>query len=61
VKHVQPPYYPEINVLIPVRSVAEKRSQPVSKSVRISLKPSMPQPIDQGVIKLSKIWRASMI
>lgn len=37
-------YYPETNVLVPVRSVAEKSNQPVSKSVRISLKPS--QPVD---------------
>ncbi len=35
-------YYPETNVLVPVRSVADKSNQPVSKSVRISLKPSLP-------------------
>src|SRR5574340_107665 len=39
-------YYPETNVLVPVRSVAEKSKQPVSKSVRISLKPSLPQPVE---------------
>lgn len=39
-------YYPETNVLVPVRSVAEKSNQPVSKSVRISLKPSLPQPVE---------------
>lgn len=36
-------YYPETNVLVPVRSVAEKSNQPVSKSVRITLQPSLPQ------------------
>lgn len=36
------PYYPETNVLVPVLSVADKSNQPVSKSVRISLKPSQP-------------------
>lgn len=40
-------YYPETNVLVPVRSVAEKSNQPVSKSVRISLKPSSPQEVER--------------
>ncbi|MFN2510221.1 MAG: FdhF/YdeP family oxidoreductase [Pyrinomonadaceae bacterium] len=33
-------YFPETNVLVPVRSVAEKSNTPVSKSVVISIKPS---------------------
>lgn len=33
-------YFPETNVLVPVRSVAEKSNTPASKSVRISIKPS---------------------
>jgi molybdopterin-dependent oxidoreductase alpha subunit len=33
-------YFPETNVLVPVRSVAEKSNTPASKSVIISLKPS---------------------
>jgi molybdopterin-dependent oxidoreductase alpha subunit len=33
-------YFPETNVLVPVRSVADKSNTPVSKSVVISLKPS---------------------
>jgi molybdopterin-dependent oxidoreductase alpha subunit len=33
-------YYPETNVLVPVRSVARGSNQPASKSVRISLAPS---------------------
>jgi molybdopterin-dependent oxidoreductase alpha subunit len=33
-------YYPETNVLVPVRSVSEKSNQPVSKCVRITLAPS---------------------
>jgi anaerobic selenocysteine-containing dehydrogenase len=33
-------YYPETNVLIPVRSVAAKSNQPVSKCIRITLTPS---------------------
>jgi hypothetical protein len=34
-------YFPETNVLVPVRSVAEKSNTPVSKSVVISIKPSV--------------------
>ncbi|MCA1636523.1 MAG: FdhF/YdeP family oxidoreductase [Acidobacteria bacterium] len=33
-------YFPEANVLVPVRSVAEKSNTPASKSVRISVRPS---------------------
>jgi molybdopterin-dependent oxidoreductase alpha subunit len=33
-------YYPETNVLVPVRSVAEKSNQPVSKSLHVTLEPS---------------------
>jgi molybdopterin-dependent oxidoreductase alpha subunit len=33
-------YFPETNVLVPVRSVAEKSNTPASKSVIISIKPS---------------------
>jgi hypothetical protein len=33
-------YYPETNVLIPIRSVAAKSNQPASKSVRITLTPA---------------------
>jgi molybdopterin-dependent oxidoreductase alpha subunit len=33
-------YYPETNVLIPIRSVAAKSNQPASKSIRITLHPS---------------------
>jgi anaerobic selenocysteine-containing dehydrogenase len=32
-------YFPEANVLVPVRSVAEKSNTPVSKSVVISIRP----------------------
>ena len=34
-------YFPETNVLVPVRSVAEKSNTPVSKSVVISIKASI--------------------
>jgi anaerobic selenocysteine-containing dehydrogenase len=33
-------YFPETNVLVPIRSVAEKSNTPVSKSVVISLRPA---------------------
>jgi anaerobic selenocysteine-containing dehydrogenase len=33
-------YFPETNVLVPLRSVAEKSNTPVSKSVVISISPS---------------------
>jgi anaerobic selenocysteine-containing dehydrogenase len=33
-------YFPEANVLVPVRSVARKSNQPAHKSVRITLSPS---------------------
>jgi anaerobic selenocysteine-containing dehydrogenase len=33
-------YFPEANVLVPVRSVAEKSNTPASKSIRISVRPS---------------------
>jgi molybdopterin-dependent oxidoreductase alpha subunit len=32
-------YYPETNVLIPIRSVAAKSNQPAAKSIRITLRP----------------------
>ncbi len=34
-------YFPEANVLVPIRSVAEKSNTPVSKSIVISIKPSV--------------------
>lgn len=34
-------YFPETNVLVPLRSVAEKSNTPVSKSVVISIRPSV--------------------
>lgn len=37
-------YFPETNVLVPVRSVADKSNTPVSKSVVISIQPSMERP-----------------
>ncbi|HTA37722.1 MAG TPA: hypothetical protein VK760_01530, partial [Candidatus Acidoferrales bacterium] len=33
-------YYPETNVLVPIRSVADKSNQPVNKCIRITLVPS---------------------
>ena len=33
-------YYPETNVLVPVRSVAAKSNQPASKCIRITLTPA---------------------
>jgi anaerobic selenocysteine-containing dehydrogenase len=33
-------YFPEANVLVPVRHVAEKSNTPVSKSVVISIRPA---------------------
>jgi hypothetical protein len=33
-------YYPETNVLVPIRSVAAKSNQPASKCVRITLTPA---------------------
>jgi molybdopterin-dependent oxidoreductase alpha subunit len=36
-------YYPETNVLVPVRSVAERSNQPASKSVIITIEPAMTQ------------------
>jgi anaerobic selenocysteine-containing dehydrogenase len=33
-------YYPETNVLVPIRSVAAKSNQPVFKCIRITLTPS---------------------
>ncbi len=32
-------YYPESNVLVPIRSVADKSNQPTSKSIVISIQP----------------------
>jgi hypothetical protein len=34
-------YYPEANVLVPVSSVADKSNTPTSKSIRITLSPSV--------------------
>jgi len=36
-------YYPETNVLIPIRSVAAKSNQPASKCIRVTLTPRDPQ------------------
>jgi hypothetical protein len=33
-------YYPETNVLIPIRSVAAKSNQPAAKCIRITLTPA---------------------
>jgi anaerobic selenocysteine-containing dehydrogenase len=33
-------YFPETNVLVPLRSVADKSNTPVSKSVVISIRPA---------------------
>lgn len=37
-------YFPEANVLVPVRSVAAKSNTPASKSVVISIRPAMEEP-----------------
>jgi molybdopterin-dependent oxidoreductase alpha subunit len=39
-RHCAATYYPETNVLVPIRSVADKSNQPVNKCVRITLAPS---------------------
>ncbi|MEP6742830.1 MAG: FdhF/YdeP family oxidoreductase [bacterium] len=39
-RHCAATYFPETNVLVPVRSVAEKSNTPVSKSVVISIRPA---------------------
>ncbi len=36
-------YYPETNVLVPIRSVAAKSNQPASKCIRITLTPADPK------------------
>lgn len=38
-------YFPETNVLVPIRSVADKSNTPVSKSVVISIRPSQNLPV----------------
>jgi anaerobic selenocysteine-containing dehydrogenase len=40
-RHCAATYFPETNVLVPVGSVAEKSNTPVSKSVVISIRPSV--------------------
>ena len=39
-RHSAAAYYPETNVLIPIRSVAAKSNQPAAKSIRITLCPA---------------------
>jgi molybdopterin-dependent oxidoreductase alpha subunit len=39
-RHSAAAYYPETNVLIPIRSVAAKSNQPAAKSIRITLRPA---------------------
>jgi anaerobic selenocysteine-containing dehydrogenase len=34
-------YYPESNVLVPIRSVADKSNQPTSKSIVVSIEPAI--------------------
>jgi anaerobic selenocysteine-containing dehydrogenase len=43
-------YYPETNVLVPVRSVAIKSNQPAFKCIRITLAPAKPE----GELRFSK-------
>jgi molybdopterin-dependent oxidoreductase alpha subunit len=38
-------YYPETNVLVPVRNVADRSNQPASKSIVITLEPSAAAPV----------------
>jgi hypothetical protein len=33
-------YFPEANVLVPIRDVGDKSNQPVSKSIVISIEPA---------------------
>jgi hypothetical protein len=33
-------YFPETNVLVPIRDVADKSNQPASKSIVISIEPT---------------------
>jgi len=50
-------YYPETNVLAPIRSVAEKSNQPAYKCIRVTLHPSA-EPVPQDVkISQSSIER----
>ena len=42
-------YFPEANVLVPIRSVAEKSNTPASKSVVISIRPSSEKAIKKGL------------
>jgi len=42
-------YYPETNVLVPIRSVAAGSNQPVSKSIIITLEPTTVQPSGSGM------------
>jgi len=37
-------YFPETNVLVPVRNVADRSNQPASKSIVITLEPSASAP-----------------
>ena len=37
-------YFPETNVLVPIRSVADKSNQPVSKSIVVSLEAASSRP-----------------
>jgi molybdopterin-dependent oxidoreductase alpha subunit len=44
-------YFPETNVLVPLRDVADKSNTPASKSVVISIRPSADSPQDQSNAK----------
>jgi hypothetical protein len=37
-------YFPETNVLVPIRSVADKSNQPASKSIIVSLESAASRP-----------------
>ncbi len=54
-RHCAATYYPEANVLVPVRSVADKSNQPVNKCIRITLAPSLGAAPRELTVSLSAI------
>ncbi len=51
-------YFPETNVLVPIRNVAAKSNQPVSKSIVITIEPSAPPEVGNGAGKTA--WAAGV-
>jgi hypothetical protein len=48
-------YFPETNVLVPIRNTADGSNQPASKSIVISIEPTLTQGVESHQAVIGKI------